>query len=73
MWSVYTVPLEPILSAMAERNQTKEASPATATGSSGIATSQKNCLCISDFARARFFLSKRKSQFFWDVLHFGAE
>lgn len=50
-----------------------EASPATATRSSGIATSQKNCLRIPDFARARFFLSTRKSQFFWDVLHFGAE
>ena len=71
--SVYTVLLEPISSETAEYNQTKEASPATATRPSGIATSQKNCLCIPDFARARFFLSKRKSQFFWDVLHFGAE
>ena len=53
--------------------QRRAGTPATATRQGGIATSQKNCLCISDFARARFFLSKRKSQFFWDVLHFGAE
>ena len=67
------MPLEPISSKMAEDNPTKEASPATATRQGGIAPAQKNCPRIPDFARARFFLPKRKSQFFWAGLHFGAE
>jgi len=69
LWSVYTVPLEPTFSAIAEYNQTKEASPAAATRQSGIATSQKNCLCIPDSClpagrlRAPDFFQKGKVSF----------
>ena len=49
-----------------------EASPATATRQSGIATSQKNCLCISDL-RAVFSLKNGKENFSLDTLLWQAE
>src|SRR3989344_4001500 len=61
-WCVFTVWLEPILSKTAERNQTKEASPATARQARH--TTEKYSLLFSFCAR-RIFSSNEKSIFLW--------
>ena len=60
---VFTVWLEPILSKTPERNQTKEASPATAR--SARHTTEKYSLLFSFCARRISFSPNEKSIFLW--------
>ena len=62
-WCVFTVWLELILSKTAERNQTKEASPATARQARH--TTEKYSLLFSFCARRIFSSLNEKSIFLW--------
>ena len=62
-WCVFTVWLELILSKTAERNQTKEASPATARQARH--TTEKYSLLFSFCARRISFSPNEKSIFLW--------
>jgi len=62
-WCVFTVWLELILSKTAERNQTKEASPATARQARH--TTEKYSLLFSFCARRIFLSLNEKSIFLW--------